>query len=255
MKRISKKRALSPSRNDNSDNYNSLSECPCTISNGTNTNNGLKDALEQLPPWRAQHILYKRPQTVQSEVTTASNEETSWSERKIEDILRIQECDWWEFVDKHEGDITNDAGTRNNIDDGHSDSSSTTGERHRKRSKRKTCSEPSSKVFYNIGLHVWNESRAQWKNYKSDATATTTTLASSSCSDTSMTNATTSTRRAKSSGAGGAIPKYQRSLTSSQYREMVRGLTNVTREYQLPKPMNLADLIEVYVDAWDNIHD
>ena len=51
------------------------------------------------------------------------------------------------------------------------------------------------------------------------------------------------------------MPRYQRSLTSNQYRELVRGLANVTREYLLPKPMNLADLIEVYVDIWDNSHE
>jgi hypothetical protein len=41
-------------------------------------------------------------------------------------------------------------------------------------------------------------------------------------------------------------------LNSSQYRELVRGITNVTREYELPRPMNLRDLIEVYVDVWEN---
>jgi hypothetical protein len=47
----------------------------------------------------------------------------------------------------------------------------------------------------------------------------------------------------------------ERQLSPYEYRELVKGLTHVTREYQLPKPMNLADLIDVYTDIWDCGHE
>lgn len=241
MKRSSRKRTA-PSKSEAA----AISE-EGTSNNDSKTTN--ENTVEGLPPWRAESILSKRSTTTQQTKTdsTINNTVTSyvpgWS---------ICENDWWESNsnDNNEVTYTNNVSNRN---DCHSDSSSTTGERQRKRSKRRnqhTQSNSTEKKFYNIGLHVWNTSRAQWTSYKSSSTPNNTTaLTASSCSDSSMSEATTPGK------SGIVMPRYQRSLTSNQYRELVRGLANVTREYLLPKPMNLADLIEVYVDIWDNSHE
>lgn len=203
-----------------------------TSTHDSPTNQRVEQSTNDLPPWKAECILSKRSRPQPSKRTCSDvTYEPSWA---------IRENDWWGTTSNQLDNIPEHKAS--GIDDCHSDSSSTTGERQRKRTKRIAKCDKSEKQFYNIGLHTWNQTRAEWKSYKN---ATTASLAQSSCSDSSMTDATTQ-------GKLSDVPRCQRTLNSSQYRELVRGITNVTREYELSRPMNLRDLIEVYVDVWEN---
>ena len=197
-------------------------EDACAISEeGTSTSLDTNSyaTLGQLPPWRAECILSK----------CRSNHKSIAAGDKINQNWRICETDWWTTDDRDNKMLEIQKNTN---------STTTTGEREQKRSKR--TSSTTEKQFFNMGLHVWNESRSKWTR---GSTHVYTAKTNSSCSDSSVTDTTT---------------LHNRKLlnpSSSQYRELMMGLTNVTREYMLPMTMNLADLINVYVDIWENSHE
>ena len=194
----------------------------------------------------------------------------------------ISPNNWWIVVSPLNPHVNNNVN-----DDYHSDSSSTTGERQRNSSQRHSSSlwmSSSSlsprKTFRNVGLSLWNETRLAWRNYRQendcennnedggimedwndttnvDSKTTEKDISSTSSKQFHSNHAQNSKHLSKKKRFQSQLLQQQQSqaLTSSQYRELIRGLTQVTREYTLPTCMNLAYLIEVYVDIWDNCHE
>jgi hypothetical protein len=212
----------------------------------TNANGSSGDKLKHLPSWRSERILHNRYQAAHN-----TNDDCSHV-----DNVRILEPDWWTVVEEKDANITSDRsanvdishGTRESCATGPTYSSDSSGssasntERQKRGRARANDGNPkSTRAFRNVGLSIWSESRAEWKSYRNDPAAVRPKRSGDVSTDT--------TTRTQSDTS------MERQLSPYEYRELVKGLTHVTREYQLPKPMNLADLIDVYTDIWDCGHE
>ena len=47
------------------------------------------------------------------------------------------------------------------------------------------------------------------------------------------------------------LPRQRLAPPPVKYEEVIKGLMQVSRAYELPGRMTLPDLVEVYVDIWD----
>eukprot|EP00956_Cyclotella_meneghiniana_P003788 scaffold4598_cov73-Cyclotella_meneghiniana.AAC.7 len=101
-----------------------------------------------------------------------------------------------------------------------------------------SCPKSDNNEFNNIGYEIWNASRAEWKSYKKQRDTPAVV------GDTAATISTTAVDPSRS--------KANSKQTTYKTSELVQGLTNLSREFALPQVMNLKDLIEVYVDIWEN---
>jgi len=54
-----------------------------------------------------------------------------------------------------------------------------------------------------------------------------------------------------SSGSGGNASSALQGLSVQQQEEVLRGLTRVTRTYQLPRKVSLPDMVALLNDIWD----
>jgi hypothetical protein len=283
MSRNSKKRPLSPSgSNEDGIEQGNVSEAANNEDAGTdstpvtNVGAGNKEdrvVVKELPSWRAECILYNRSQ------------QSGNSGGSSIDSLAIKEQDWWNITVAEESDDDDsdsdeegqgDMTYRNNesydrlplcateptyYSDSSASSDQSTGSNSKKqtgaRSKRSKKSARSRKMktvtkktFTNVGLSIWHTSRAEWRDYTTNGA--TPMSADSSLTTTDMTKANQSS---DTSDAHQTNPREEDPLTPIQYKDLVKGLTVVSRQYELPKTMNLADLIGVYCDIWDCEHD
>eukprot|EP00804_Cyclotella_cryptica_P001495 CCRYP_003724-RA/>CCRYP_003724-RA protein AED:0.30 eAED:0.30 QI:0/-1/0/1/-1/1/1/0/556 len=252
--------------------------------------------FKKLPLWRVECILYNRRQARQGNSDLFGGDREAFEADTHNDLLddkcsifssTIQEQDWWKTVLEDNNDtaareksptaIGNIQDVRENLplcalEPMCKCDSPAFSARFAARPKRYGNRETDDitnrkKVFYNVGLSIWDQSRAEWKSYKRNAD---TALCPSPSGDSSTTAASTTPQSYNGAEFSGnqnvelhsspgstscRLNNCERALTHAQYKELVQGITNVTREYQLPKPMNLADLIEVYVDVWDCGHE
>ena len=142
-----------------------------------------------------------------------------------------------------------------------SSSNPTTSNEDKKRRRRRKKN-TTKKYFWNVGFSTWEASRAEWKNYsnseypsslsKDDASMTMNTTTCIQNNITSSTNPPPSSH-CSNSIVSSSQDSHQnhRPLTSIQYQELIKGLTGVSRQYELPKQMSLVELIGVYVDIWE----
>ena len=172
-----------------------------------------------IPSWNAEYILYKRFKAFTQRSSYNSDESNNDDEvtPKTTSQHAIQERNWWTTKTKH---------NKPNAKNDHPNSSDPKSD---------------SNKFHNIGCEIWNKSRAEWKSYKKQRDA------SAAVGDT----AAAITNTAVDPGRSKANSKQTHYKTS----ELVEGLSNLSREFVLPEVMNLRDLIEVYVDIWENSHE
>lgn len=145
--------------------------------------------------------------------------------------------------------------------------------RTRKASKRKKRKTATIKSFRNVGLSTWNACRAEWRNYgkesdcspdgsethggvqqpndesehNDNAEESVRNVPAATIFGKNVSDCTISNRISGSNKSG----LKKSSLTSHQYKQVVKGLKGVTRQYELPKAMSLAEMIEVYLDIWE----
>ena len=130
-------------------------------------------------------------------------------------------------------------------------------------------------TFRNVGLETWQLSRKAWRTYPSP-TANSTTSGSNNANEkggevdveeeefpVSPANINTNGRGGKDTstsldrssdsthGGGGHASAALQGLSVQQQEEVLRGLTRVTRTYQLPRKVSLPDMVSLLNDIWD----
>jgi len=95
-------------------------------------------------------------------------------------------------------------------------------------------------AFVSCGLSNWQRARQIWR--------TPTTIVSSEDGGDEMADS-----GVERDGAVRAppLPRQRLAPPPVKYEEVIKGLMQVSRAYELPGRMTLPDLVEVYVDIWD----
>jgi hypothetical protein len=112
------------------------------------------------------------------------------------------------------------------------------------------------RVFRNRGFELWVESRKAWKRYP-DAVVKGE-AGGSACRNVTSGRPPASAscgRSLDSAGSSDSSDRYGAAalegLTPDQADELLRGLTRVTRTYQLPHKVALPDMVDLLNDIWD----
>ena len=130
-------------------------------------------------------------------------------------------------------------------------------------------------TFRNVGLETWQLSRKAWRTYP-PPTANSTASGSNNANEkggevdveeeefpVSPANINTNGRGGKDTstsldrssdsthGGGGHASAALQGLSVQQQEEVLRGLTRVTRTYQLPRKVSLPDMVSLLNDIWD----
>ena len=125
-------------------------------------------------------------------------------------------------------------------------------------------------TFRNVGLETWQLSRTAWRTYPSSQNAASKNSSGNSNNEAkndqddeddlvSPANINvngkggkdTSYKRSGSGGGGGNASSALQGLSVQQQEEVLRGLTRVTRTYQLPRKVSLPDMVALLNDIWD----
>lgn len=127
-----------------------------------------------------------------------------------------QTSDWWTANDKHKASFSSSSSSDNNAPSDIMDDDS-------------QCE------FHNCGLSTWEEARKRWR------TPPPLDQEDSSCSsDTDKSIPFESRRRSP--------PPPLRRVHRD---DVIRGLTRVSRTYELPQRVTLPDIVDLFVDIWD----
>jgi len=104
-----------------------------------------------------------------------------------------------------------------------------------------------NRTFHNCGLSNWEKSRAKWRAPPPPAPqAPSSFSAGEDGGDTTVSETTTSIESAEY-GMG----KRRQPPPPVRYDDVVRGLTQVSRTFELPGRMTLPDIVDVFVDIWE----
>ena len=130
-------------------------------------------------------------------------------------------------------------------------------------------------TFKNVGLETWQLSREAWRTYPPPTATNSTTSGSNNANEkgeevdieeefpVSPANINTNGRGGKDTstsldrssdsthGGGGHASAALQGLSVQQQEEVLRGLTRVTRTYQLPRKVSLPDMVSLLNDIWD----
>mmetsp|Transcript_4722 Transcript_4722/g.9184 ORF Transcript_4722/g.9184 Transcript_4722/m.9184 type:complete len:233 (+) Transcript_4722:536-1234(+) len=112
------------------------------------------------------------------------------------------------------------------------------------------------RVFRNRGFELWIESRKAWKRYPDAAVKDEAGGAACRNGTSGRPPASASCGRSlDSAGSSDSSDRYGAAalegLTPDQAEEVLRGLTRVTRTYQLPHKVALPDMVDLLNDIWD----
>jgi hypothetical protein len=109
-------------------------------------------------------------------------------------------------------------------------------------------------TFRNVGLETWQLSREAWRTYgKNDEDEEALVSPANIHANGKVGRKGYSFDRSSDSinGGGGNASSALEGLSVQQQEEVLRGLTRVTRTYQLPRKVSLPDMVALLNDIWD----
>lgn len=181
-----------------------------------------------------------------------AREDDPW---RVENIMKERQppagTDWWVEKSDEESDEEDEEGANGeredasiketcsmSLDDGEADS----------QDSPSSPQPPQNKTFHNCGLSTWEKTRAAWRS--PPAAAPTSQASSVSAGEDGGETTASETTTTNDSVEHGLVERRQ-PPPPIRYDAVVRGLTMVTRTFELPGRMTLPDIVDVFVDIWE----
>jgi len=173
-----------------------------------------------------------------------------WSQR-TENILKSgqppAETDWW--VDQNISvDAEEEGGTDNACEDSSmKENSSVSMDDGDGDTQESPSRQPQNKAFHNCGLTNWERSRAAWRSPPPPPASRESLSSGGEDGGETTASETTTTTESAEYGMG----ERRQPPPPVRYDDVVRGLTQVSRTFELPGRMTLPDIVDVFVDIWE----
>ena len=107
----------------------------------------------------------------------------------------------------------------------------------------------SPKIFQNRGFQLWSESRREWRTY-ADSSSDAKAGRAIQNGNNAMTFAAESEEGESGPSDVNRSPALQ-GLSTREVEGLLRGMTRVTRTYELPRRIKLPDMVDLLVDVWE----
>eukprot|EP00567_Pseudictyota_dubia_P000474 CAMPEP_0197467758 /NCGR_PEP_ID=MMETSP1175-20131217/65727_1 /TAXON_ID=1003142 /ORGANISM="Triceratium dubium, Strain CCMP147" /LENGTH=213 /DNA_ID=CAMNT_0043003839 /DNA_START=781 /DNA_END=1425 /DNA_ORIENTATION=- len=170
---------------------------------------------------------------------------------RVENILKSgqppAETDWW--VDQNISvDAEEEGGTDNACEDSSmKENSSVSMDDGDGDTQESPSRQPQNKAFHNCGLTNWERSRAAWRSPPPPPASRESLSSGGEDGGETTASETTTTTESAEYGMG----ERRQPPPPVRYDDVVRGLTQVSRTFELPGRMTLPDIVDVFVDIWE----